>query len=92
MSRSLEPAAEAVPDCEPAWVSSPEVSAPGLTTPAICAASARVHLAELAVARRRRVPPPRSRASTSIPRSRWHAGPSSVRKQEGDPPPLRRAG
>ena len=34
MSRSLEPAAEAVPDCEPAWVSSP-VSAPGLTTPAI---------------------------------------------------------
>ena len=57
MSRSLEPAAEAVPDCEPAWVSSPEVSAPGLTTPAICAASARVHLAELAVARRRRSHP-----------------------------------
>ena len=57
MSRSLEPAAEAVPDCEPAWVSSPDVSAPGLTIPAICAASARVHLAELAVARRRRVRP-----------------------------------
>ena len=92
MSRSLEPAAEAVPDCEPRGSRVRRSQRLGSPFPR----SAPRLLEYISRSLRWRDvggSHPEIAGIDQHPAIEIrHAGPSSVRKQEGDPPPLRRAG